>query len=104
MDKTKNSKNRDTLIAPEDDQMLNDVYSPDQLPDFRLGAHHPPPHYRSVPQPSADSDTEERTMDIDQSSASEPPLAPVQPSASEPPLAPEQPPASVQPPASDTLL
>ena len=92
--KTKNSKNRDTLIAPEDDRMLNDVYSLDQLPDFRLGAHHPPPCRRSVPQPSADSDTEERAIDTDQPSTSEPPLAPVQPSASEPPPAPEQPPAS----------
>ena len=104
MDKTKNSKNRDTLIAPEDDQMLNDIYSLDQLPDFRLGAHHPPLHPRYVPQPSADSDTDERAMDPDQPSASELPPAPVQPSASEPPPAPEQPPASVQPPASDTLL
>ncbi|KAH9769987.1 Integrase catalytic domain-containing protein [Citrus sinensis] len=114
--KTKNSKNRDTLIAPEDDWMLNDIYSPDQLPDFRLGAHPPPPRPRYVPQPSADSDTEERAMDPDQPfaselppapvqpSTSEPPPAPMQPSASEPPPAPEQPPASVQPPASNTLL
>ena len=34
--KTSTSKNRDTLIAPEDDRMLNDVYPPDQLSDFRL--------------------------------------------------------------------
>ena len=95
--------------------MLNDVYSPDQLSDFRLGAHPPPPRYRSVPQPPANSDTKEREMDTDIPSNSEPPLAPEQPtalepsavpeqpSASEPPLAPEQPLASVQPPASDAL-
>ncbi|KAH9791779.1 homogentisate geranylgeranyltransferase [Citrus sinensis] len=113
--KTSTSKNRDTLIAPEDDRMLNDVYSPEQLSDFKLGAHPPPPRRRSVPQPPADSDTKEREMDTDIPSSSEPPLAPEQPtalepsvvpeqpSASEPPLAPEQPLASVQPPASDAL-
>ncbi|KAH9696622.1 hypothetical protein KPL71_023234 [Citrus sinensis] len=37
-DKTSSSKNEATLIAPEDDRMLNDVYSEDELPDFRLGA------------------------------------------------------------------
>ena len=72
--KTKNSKNWDTLIALEDDRILNDVYSLDQLQDFRLGAHPPPLRRRSVPQPSADSDIEERTMDTDQPSTSGPPL------------------------------
>ena len=47
--KTKNSKNWDTLIAPEDDRLLNDVYSPYQLPDFRLGAHPLPPRRCYVP-------------------------------------------------------
>ena len=70
----------------------------------RLGAHHPPHRLHYVPQPSADSDTEECVMDTDQPFASKPPPAPVLPSVSEPPPAPEQPPASVQPPASDTLL
>ena len=37
-EKTPSSKNEDTLLAPEDDRMLNDVYSEDELPDFRLGA------------------------------------------------------------------
>ena len=37
-EKTTSFKNEDTLIAPEDDRMLNDVYSEDELPDFRLGA------------------------------------------------------------------
>ena len=36
--KTTSSKNEDTLFAPEDDRMLNDVYSKDQLPNFRLRA------------------------------------------------------------------
>ena len=74
--KTKNSKNQDTLIAPEDDRMLNDVYPPDKLLDFRLGAHHHPPRHRFVPRPPADSDSEEHAMDADISSSSEPPLAP----------------------------
>ena len=37
-EKTISSKNEDTLLAPEDDRMLNDVYSEDKLPDFCLGA------------------------------------------------------------------
>ena len=32
--KTSTSKNQDILIAPEDDKMLNDIYTPNQLPDF----------------------------------------------------------------------
>ena len=36
--KTQSSKNEDALVALEDDHMLNDVYSEDELPDFRLGA------------------------------------------------------------------
>lgn len=96
--KTLNSKNRDTLVAPEDDWMLNDIYSPDQLPDFRLGARPLPPHRRFVPQPPTNFDTKECEMDTDLHSASEPPLAPGQPSA------PEQPSASVQPLVLDTLL
>ena len=101
--KTSNSKNRDTLIAPEDDRMLNDIYPPDQLPDFRLGALPHPPRRHFVPRPPADSDSEERAMDADIPSTSEPPPAPepsavpVQPSASMPP------PTSVQPPASDAM-
>ena len=35
--KTPTSKNQDTLVALEDDRVLNDIYPPDQLPDFRLG-------------------------------------------------------------------
>ena len=37
-EKTTSFKNEDTLFALEDDCMLNDVYSEDELPDFRLGA------------------------------------------------------------------
>ena len=36
--KVTSSKNEDTLGAPDDNRMLNDVYSEDELPDFRLGA------------------------------------------------------------------
>ena len=74
--KTKNSKNRDTLIAPANDRMLNDVYPPDKLLDFRLGAHPHPPRRRFVPRPPADSNSKERAMDADIPSSSEPPLAP----------------------------
>ena len=46
--KTSTSKNRDTMIASEDDRMLTDIYTLDQLPDFRLGTHAPPPCQRIV--------------------------------------------------------
>ncbi|KAH9658635.1 Integrase catalytic domain-containing protein [Citrus sinensis] len=98
--KTSNSKNQDTLIAPEDDRMLNDIYPPDRLLDFRLGAHPHPPRRRFVPRPPADSDSEERAMDANIPSfskllpAPEPSVVPEQPSASIPPPAPVQPPAS----------
>ena len=93
--------------------MLNDVYRPDQLPNFLLGAHPPLPRHHSVPQPPADF--KEREMDVDipsssklplaseQPTATEPSAVPEQPFASEPPPAREQPFASVQPPASDAL-
>ena len=35
--KVSSSKNADTLVAPDDNRMLNDVYSEEELPDFRLG-------------------------------------------------------------------
>ncbi|KAH9744418.1 Integrase catalytic domain-containing protein [Citrus sinensis] len=37
-EKTTSSKNGDTLLTLDDDRMLNDVYSEDELPDFCLGA------------------------------------------------------------------
>lgn len=57
--------------------MLNDVYPPDQLPDFRLGAHPLPLRRAFVSQHLADSDFEERGIDTDQ------PLAPEHPPASD---------------------
>ncbi|KAH9745941.1 hypothetical protein KPL70_004261 [Citrus sinensis] len=101
--KTSNSKNRDTLIAAEDDRMLNDIYPSDQLPDFRLGAHHSPPRRRFVPRPPADSDFEERMMDADIPSSSELPPAPEPSVVPEQPSASMPPPAPVQPPASDAV-
>ena len=86
--------------------MPNDVYPLDQLPDFRSGPHPPPLRRRFIPQPLADSNTEEREMDADIPSTSMPPPAPAQPSAPEPSAVPEQPsafeppPAPEQPPAS----
>ncbi|KAH9649255.1 Integrase catalytic domain-containing protein [Citrus sinensis] len=101
--KTSNSKNRDTLIAPEDDRMLNDIYPPNQLPDFRLGAHPHPPRRRFVPRPPTDSDSEERAMDADIPSSSEPPPTPEPSAVPEQPSASMPPPAPVQPPASDVV-
>ena len=53
--KTQSSKNEDTLVAPEDDRMLNDVYSEDELPDFRLGAR-PRASRRAAAAPSQDEE------------------------------------------------
>ena len=36
--KITSSKNEDTLLAPEDDRLLNNIYSIDQFLEFRLGA------------------------------------------------------------------
>lgn len=36
--KTSSAKNRDTLVAVKDDQILNDIFLADQLPDFCLEA------------------------------------------------------------------
>ncbi|KAH9667979.1 hypothetical protein KPL70_021252 [Citrus sinensis] len=101
--KTSNSKNRDTLIAPEDDRMLNDIYPPDQLPNFRLGAHPHPPCRRFVPRPPTDSDSQERAMDADIPSSSKPPPTPEPFAVPEQPSASMSPPAPVQPPASDVV-
>ena len=101
--KTSNAKNRDTLIAPEDDRMLNDIYRPDQLPDFRLGAHPHPPSRCFVPRPPADFDSEERAMDADIPSSSGPPPAPEPSSVPEQPSASMPPPAPVPPPASNIV-
>lgn len=35
--KTTSTKSRDTLVATEDDCMLNEIYPTDQLPNFYLG-------------------------------------------------------------------
>lgn len=48
-EQTISSKNEDTLLAPEDDRMLNDVYSEDELPDFRLGARPRVPRRAAAP-------------------------------------------------------
>lgn len=78
--KTSTFKNQDTLVAPEDDCMLNDVYPTTQLPDFRLRVRPPLPRHGSVSQPLANSDAEELEMDTN------------------------QPPTSQHPPASDHLI
>ena len=70
------SKNRDTLVALDNDRMLNDICSPDQLSNFRLGARPPPPRRGSMLQNPADSDFEKYKMDTDQPPALEDPTAP----------------------------
>uniref|UniRef100_A0A1S8ACQ5 Uncharacterized protein n=1 Tax=Citrus limon TaxID=2708 RepID=A0A1S8ACQ5_CITLI len=73
--KTPTSKNQDTLVAPEHDRMLNDVYPLDQLPDFRLGAKPPPPRRGSISQPLVKFNSEKHEMDTDQPQALEDPPA-----------------------------
>ena len=51
--KVKSFKNEDTLIAPDGDRMLNNIYSEDELPDFRLGARPRVPR-RATTTPSQD--------------------------------------------------
>ena len=79
--------------------MLNDVYPPYKLPDFRLGADPRPPRHRFVTRPLADSDSEEHAIDADIPSSSEPPLALMQPPAPKPSAISEQPSASTPPSA-----
>ena len=50
-EKITSSKNEDTLFAPEDDRMLNDIYSEDELPDFRLRARPRVPRRAAVTPP-----------------------------------------------------
>lgn len=69
--KTFISKNQDTLVAPEDNPMLNDVYPHDLLLDFRQGARPPPPRRGFVSQPPTDSNSEEHEMDTDKPPARE---------------------------------
>ncbi|KAL9426824.1 hypothetical protein AB3S75_033579 [Citrus x aurantiifolia] len=57
-EKTTSSKNEATLIAPEDDRMLNDVYSEDELPNFRLGARPHVPRRATAPAANAPQDDE----------------------------------------------
>ena len=71
--KTSTSKNLDTIVSLEDNRMLNNVYPPDQLPDFRIRARPPPPRRGSVSQPPTSSDSEEHEMDTYQPPAPEHP-------------------------------
>lgn len=58
--KTSSVKNRDTLVAFEDDRMLNDIYPADQLPNFWLGT------IAQVLQPPVEPDFEEHEINTDQ--------------------------------------
>ena len=58
-EKTISSKNEDTLLAPEDDRMLNDVYSEEELPDFCLGTRPRVPHRAAATTSSQDDEPAE---------------------------------------------
>ena len=59
--KVNSSKNEDTLIVLDDNRMLIDVYSEDELPDFRLGARPRAPR-RAATTPSHDKEPAEPTL------------------------------------------
>lgn len=63
--KTSSVKNIDSLVAFEDDRMLNDIYPADQLPNFWLCT------IAQVLQPSAEPDFEEHEINTDQPPARE---------------------------------
>ena len=58
-EKTTSSKNEDTLLAPEDDHMLNDVYSEDESPDFHLRARPRVPRWAATTTSSQDDEPAE---------------------------------------------
>ena len=58
-EKTTSFKNEDTLLAPEDDRMLNDVYSEEELPDFCLGTRPRVPHRAAATTSSQDDEPTE---------------------------------------------
>ena len=51
--KVSSSKNEDTLVAPDGNRMLNDVYSKEELPDFRLGTRPRAPRRTAATQAAA---------------------------------------------------
>ncbi|KAH9697929.1 hypothetical protein KPL71_023812 [Citrus sinensis] len=63
--KTTSSKNEDTLLASEDNSMLNDIYFADKLPNFRLGARPRVPHRATTTQAKEPKEKHERDLDTD---------------------------------------
>lgn len=64
--KTTLSKNQDTLVTPEDDQVLNEVYPADQLPDFKLGARPQVPRWAAAASANEAKEREGHDIDIDE--------------------------------------
>lgn len=62
--KTTSIKNQDTLVAPEDDRVLNDVYSANQLLDFWLGARAQDPKLHVATQPPIEPDFRDHKINI----------------------------------------
>ena len=61
--KVSSSKNEDTLVAPDDNHMLNDVYSEDELPDFRLGTRPRAPRRAAAASAAAASSQDDKPVD-----------------------------------------
>lgn len=64
--KTTLSKNQDTLVTLEDDQVLNEVYPTDQLPDFKLGARPQVPRWAAAASANEAKEHEGHDIDIDE--------------------------------------
>ena len=71
------SKNKDILLAPKDDCMLNDIYSVDQLPDFWFEGRPRVPRHAPTAHTKEPKEREEHEMNDNV------PLAPAASSASE---------------------
>lgn len=78
--KTSSAKNHDTLVATEDDHMLNDNYLIGQLSDFHFGVR---AHAIVYPTKAETSTVQVANMDIDEPFTSKEPPAPAGPLLSE---------------------
>ena len=68
--KTPSSKNVGPLVAPDDNRMLNDIYSEDELPNFQLRARPRAPRWAAAAQ-SQDKETTEPVEHPEEPSISE---------------------------------
>ena len=68
--KVTSSKNEDTLVALNENRMLNDVFSEDELPDFRLGARPRAPRQAAAASSQDDEPTEQAVPIVPPTSSS----------------------------------